>query len=66
MYVCMHAHVCRYENGIAYLAGLNAMHEHFLQWELSELCEVQSRRHLLQRTAVELFFVDGASVLFDM
>ena len=56
----------RYENGIAYLAGLNAIHEHYLQWDLAELSEVQARRHLLQRSAVELFFVDGTSVLLDM
>lgn len=56
----------KYDNAIAYLAGVNASREHFMQWPLSELCEVHARRHLLQRSAVELFFIDGESVLLDM
>ena len=37
----------------------------FKEWPLENIREIQRRRYILRKTALEVFFIDGSSMLFN-
>ncbi len=44
---------------------LNENRPFFNEWPLDSICEIQRRRFILLRTALEIFFLDGYSILLN-